>query len=331
MENDDTASALRATQAGEGAAVGPQAVRKGLPPDFLIAGAHKCATTSIHDLLAQHPGVAMSSPKEPHYLARRALRERMHAGVWDADTYNGLWEGVDESQIRGESSVHYIDFAGEVLDTLHVERRSADRVVICLRDPVERAFSSYQHERLTNPAETAPTFGDAVEREMARGPARIDGAGTPALRHLAIGFYSPGVETFLEAFGRERVLAVVFEQFVASPESVMSAVHRFLELPDIAYADLHARNAGGVRWRDGLAARFARSRSAVWTRRLAKRVAPGLHARLTSAALHRLTVSVDPMTSHVRRTLNDLYRSDVKRTSDLLDLDLSHWLKDPGQ
>ena len=120
-------------------------------------------------MLDKHPGIEMSSVKEPHYLARRGLDGRLPDVVSDRVRYESLWTG-DPSLLRAEASVLYLLFAEEVMRTIRREFDGQPRVVVSLRNPIDRARSSYLDVRLKNPMEQAPTFEAAVAREICRGP-----------------------------------------------------------------------------------------------------------------------------------------------------------------
>lgn len=82
--------------------------------DFVIAGAHKCATTTLHDLLDCHSRIAMSRPKEPHEL-RPHPPPPQSTGVWDRDGYSSIYP-AGRNSVRGESSVLYLPYAEEVTE-----------------------------------------------------------------------------------------------------------------------------------------------------------------------------------------------------------------------
>lgn len=295
-------------------------------PDFILAGGHKCATTSIYSLLREHPGANMSSFKEPHYFARRSLEGRLHRGVWNADEYTALWPARSRTGVlNGEASVLYLSFADEVVGTITQECDKTPRIILSLRNPVDRAWSSFVDSKLTNPRESARDFDEAVEREISRGAQRMEGEGLPTLRHLALGFYSSGVETFVNAFGPELVHVVLFEEFREHPESVFSGLEKFLGLESIPLPDQSPQNAGGRQWRAGFTSRIATSEFAMRSRRTAARVSPKLHAQMRQRALRHLTEPVASMRPETRDMLMALYRSDVEKLGSLLSRDLNAW------
>lgn len=70
-------------------------------PDFLIIGAMKSATSTLHEQLARQPGVFMSTPKEPNFFSDDPIYAR------GFEWYRGLFAGGAEALLRGESSTHY--------------------------------------------------------------------------------------------------------------------------------------------------------------------------------------------------------------------------------
>jgi len=295
-------------------------------PDFLIAGGHKCATTTLYSYFDAHPATAMSRVKEPHFLARGFLRDRLHSGVWAPDEYESLWAGGEPGQLRGEASALYLYFADEVVRRLQPRAERQTKVLLSLRNPVDRAFSSYSDERLKNPQETARGFPDAVEREMRRGPRVLTGVDSPAVHHLALGFYAKGVETFQRALGTQNVRVILFEDLKRDPKGTWHDIENFLGVPHVPEVTTRpARNTGGVQWSSPWTAGVARSKAVVRARRLVGTYSPALHAVLRSLALGRLTKPVEQMDAGTRAELVECYASEVNRLETLLGRRLDLW------
>ena len=70
-------------------------------PDFIVIGAMKSATTTLHEQLARQPGIFMSRPKEPNFFSDDAI----YARGWG--WYSSLFQAADLGSLRGESSTHY--------------------------------------------------------------------------------------------------------------------------------------------------------------------------------------------------------------------------------
>ena len=121
-------------------------------PDFLVIGAPKAGTTALHAALARHPGLYMSAVKEPKFFLTDgpppakggpgdALTYREH--VWRRPDYEALFDPAPPGTLRGESTPLYLyDRAAvrRIRETL-----PAARLIVVLRDPVERAHSNWTH------------------------------------------------------------------------------------------------------------------------------------------------------------------------------------------
>src|SRR5512142_3502978 len=115
----------------------------GRGPDFIIIGAMKCATSTLHEQLAIQPGLFMSRPKEPNFFSD----DDIYAKGWD--WYRGLFEGADERALCGESSTHYTKLPTYPHTVARI-RRHLPRVklIYIMRDPIERLISHYLHESI---------------------------------------------------------------------------------------------------------------------------------------------------------------------------------------
>ena len=112
-------------------------------PNFLIIGAAKAGTTSLYHYLRQHPDVYMSPVKEPAYYASAGAggEPRRRGAIRTRTAYERLFEAATTERARGEASSQYLN------DEAAPDRIAADlgdvRLIVSLRNPVDRAYSSY--------------------------------------------------------------------------------------------------------------------------------------------------------------------------------------------
>jgi hypothetical protein len=198
-------------------------------PDFIVIGAMKCGTSTLHDQLAAQAGFFMSTPKEPNFFSDDAVYAR---GLpW----YAGLFAAAAPSDLRGESSTHY---AKRPTHPRAVERMRAAlprvRLVYVMRHPIDRLVSQYVHEW------TERRASGPIDRDVDRVPGLID-----------YGRYAWQLEPYLEAYGPESVLPVFFERLVAHPQETLERIARFVGHagPVRWCAELGARNVGTERMR----------------------------------------------------------------------------------
>ena len=131
----------------------PQAPRGGRLPDFVLMGAPKAGTTALHAALAEHPELFLSPVKEPKYYLCGDSPPPAYRGpgdahsnrewIWQRQRYLDLFEGADEHQQAGESTPFYL-YHRDARRRLAADLPDA-RLVGVLRDPVDRAYSNWQH------------------------------------------------------------------------------------------------------------------------------------------------------------------------------------------
>jgi hypothetical protein len=220
-------------------------------PDFVVIGAMKCGTSSLHEQLALRSGVHMSTPKEPNFFSDDDNYAR---GI---EHYLACFEGFRPGQIVGESSTHYTK-----LPTWphSVERMAAvlpdARFVYVMRDPIERILSQYVHE-WTQREVALPLERAVLEHE----------------RYVAYSQYARQLAPFVQRFGRERILLVGFERMLARPDAELERICAFLGDPSPEpprWQEIPARNVSAERLR----------RSALRERLLALRPVRALADRL---------------------------------------------------
>ena len=201
-------------------------------PNFFIVGAAKAGTTSLHAYLSSHPQVFMSALKEPHYFADFDVSPELDNFlpiIRRRSDYHELFKDSDGFIAVGEASPSYL------CDPAAAERiKSAiptAKIIISLRNPVERAFSHYLMD-FNRGSETLP-FEKAIEFDLAR---RERGWGKSA-QYTELGLYANQVKSYLDEFGRDQVLIVLFEELVHDTRETMRVIARFLGIDPLAYPE----------------------------------------------------------------------------------------------
>lgn len=200
-------------------------------PDFLIIGAMKSATTTLHAQLAAQPAIFMSEPKEPNFFSDEA---NWRKGM---DWYRGLFAGAGAgaAMLAGESSTHYTKLPDhpEALPRIR-EWLPQAKLIYVMRHPVQRLLSHYSHGWLER------SIDGPVDEAVHRYPELID-----------YGRYAMQIGPYLETFGRENVLPVFFERLVSSPQTELERVCAFLgyEGNPVWAPNLERQNVSQVRIR----------------------------------------------------------------------------------
>lgn len=197
-------------------------------PDFFLVGAPKCATSSLHMLLVQHPDIFMCSPKEPHFFSTDmpGLAE-----VESRSDYDALFDGAPAGALRGEASAFYL-MSREAAQNIHAANPEA-RIILSIRNPADAARSLY-HQLRDGFREDQTSFEAAWDLQAARARGERLPSYCPEPRQLQyreIYSYTEQVKRYLDLFGRDRVLILRFEEIAHAPQAIADRVLDFLGLP----------------------------------------------------------------------------------------------------
>jgi hypothetical protein len=191
-------------------------------PNFLIVGAAKSGTTSLHHYLNQHPQIFMSKMKEPTYFVN-------DYGVENWTDYLELFKDAAGKRAVGESSTLYL--CCEESPQLIKSALKNIKIIIILRNPARRAFSLYNW-MVNKGFENAPTFAEALEQESNRLTNPAFRASLPYCYpdclYYTTGLYYEQVRRYLDIFGRDSVKIYLFEDFIKAPLKVCQNIFEFL-------------------------------------------------------------------------------------------------------
>ena len=191
-------------------------------PNFFIVGAPKAGTTTLYHYLNEFPEIYFSKLKEPHYFSRKIVPDN-HPGMplRDEKKYLKLFAGFKNQKIIGESSTTYL--ADPEAPYLIHKVSPSSRILISLRDPVERTYSQYLMYRKTGYLK--PSFHDQLFFEI-QNEVNFENPNI-GLYH---GLYSNNVTRYQDVFGNNRVKIIIFEEFIKNPMQTFNSVLKFLEL-----------------------------------------------------------------------------------------------------
>lgn len=266
----------------------------------LIIGAMKCGTTSLFNYLSQHPEVATSTPKEPHFFTRA-----QDAGK-NLDWYRGRWDWDERThRIALEASTSYTKIPRLPNAAERIARVKADfRFLYVLRDPIERIESTLAHQIVQGRWREAEVRKDEIPYDW-----------------IEMSMYAMQVREYYKRFSAERILLLDFVELKERPAEMMERVCRFLDIaPSFPFKDLDV--AHNVSRRDhpvyvalsriGL----ARTAAKFFPPRLRRRI----RARLSTVPEIEPTLS-DTQRVFAQRELVD----DMKQLRDEFGFDTSRW------
>ena len=194
-------------------------------PNALIIGGMKCGTTTLNAWLRSHPQVAFSAIKEVHYFDQHYNR-----GEGWYRSFFPIWEWLKGARCVMEATPAYLFRAAVVAPRMYQLLPDA-RLIVMLRDPVQRAISHYGHrfrngeEKRSIEEALLPDHGIVLDSENF---------------YKTRGLYADQIEEILKFYPREHLMIIKSEEFFENPAPIYRAVQEFLGL---ALQDLPAGSA----------------------------------------------------------------------------------------
>ncbi|MEP6681652.1 MAG: sulfotransferase [Parafilimonas sp.] len=230
------------------------------PPAFIIAGAQKSGTSSLHYYLSQHPNLLGSTPKEVRYFDRD---DNFRKGKkWYHRSFVNLHANKKDF-LCFEATPEYL-YRSYVPQRIHQEYPHL-KIIIILRDPVKRAYSAwnmykhffkvkripqgYVHKKENNlvteffKADKFPLFEEAIASEILK----IENNSTleePGL--LRRGIYMPQIKRYHDLFGKDHVLILGMGDLNKNKKECLNNILRFLNLKESEwnFLPVEKRNTG---------------------------------------------------------------------------------------
>jgi hypothetical protein len=199
-------------------------------PDFLIAGVPKAGTTALHAALVRHPDLFLPAVKEPKFFLSDGRPpsgggpgdlQTYQEHVWRRADYEALFAPAPAGATLGEATPFYLyDLAAH--DRIHALVPQA-RLILLLRDPVDRAHSNWTH--LWNAGlEPEADFLTACHAE----PERRERGWADFWHYISLGLYGRQVQHLFKVFPREQVLLLRYRDLKDAPVATLDRVCDFL-------------------------------------------------------------------------------------------------------
>lgn len=303
-------------------------------PDFLIVGAAKSGTTSLWRYLNEHPEVFMSRKKEPLFFISEYIRTLdpeqpgnkylIAQTVHEFEEYEKLFEEAGEAKARGEASVGYLSSAH--IAAPNIKSIAGDiKIVMVLRNPVDRAYSAYTHQVLLGVEDLS--FEEALAKEGRRREKNHN----PALYYVHNGFYAQRVKLYLDNFSKVKIC--LFDDLKSKGAEVVKDLFAFLDVDGSFVPDTERKyNVSGVP-KNKLLQKFLHK--PYLSDGLAPLVRP-IYRMLPESVRHDTipklisnlkarNVEKFEMRPETRQRLKEIYRQDILELQELLNRDLSRW------
>lgn len=277
-------------------------------PNFFVAGAPRCGTSTLHAWLSRMPGVFMSRIKEPNFFSGSVIGDGhpMVKPIRDEREYLRLFAGAGDAKVVGEATPFYLE---DPAAPARISEKCPDaKVLVSLRDPVERLYSHYLMMR--NNLTDMGSFEQEVERGL-----RLQDQPDLAVLHPEISLYSRQIERFQNQFGHRGFKVIILEEWSRNAPRMLESLAWFLGLPSALAGPPTAVQRRYSEVRAPVVRRLFGNR---YLSRVTEALIPyGLrkYIRRTMLVRESLKPAMDPK---IRAFLVDYYRDDVHRTQRLL-------------
>jgi len=262
-------------------------------PDFIIIGAMKCATTTLHEQLKQQPMIFMTTPKEPAFFSDDYIYER---GIkW----YTGLFSEAPDNYLCGESSTHYTKLPGRPNTVLRLHRLLPDvKMIYVMRHPLDRLVSHYIHEWSLK--RVRGSINKVVHNDR---------------QFVDFGRYAMQLRPYFRVFTRSQILPVFFGRLTTQPQAELERIASFIGV------------SGPVRWNEDLIKNKSSSRMRLSNIRDGLLRAPGIGLTLRTLVPERAKERINRLwTMQHRPGLSDDTTAYLQRVFDEDLAELGEWL-----
>lgn len=243
---------------------------------FMIVGGQKCGTSSMHNWLDQNPSICMSYPKEPKFFE---IQYQNGPGWYERQHF------FDEAEAYGESRVQNILI--KYVPQRIYEYNPNTKIVIMLRNPIDRFISAWNHFAVMRPGREIRTLEQAIDEGIANFDlncfdseekfyANLDPKGGPyGGRYLEHGMYADHIQRFNDLFDTSVIL---LDDIIANPQKEYSELLEFLGIRDFKpeFLKLNVKNP------EMLNQVQSRERLKTWYRNSVERLSEGLKRDLTT-------------------------------------------------
>ncbi len=294
-------------------------------PNFLIVGASKSGTSSLYHYLKQHPDIYLSDKqKEGRYFSQMAWcfygpgDKNVELTVTkDLESYTALFDGYNNQKAVGDISPEYLYFHEKAIPLIKNTLGENVKIIIILRNPVDRAFSGYTHFKRDRREDL--TFEEALEKE----DERMAQNWIWAWQYKNSGLYFRQVKSYLDNL--KNVKVIIYEDLKNNEQNILSEICDFIGVsPDFNFDTSYKYNVSGDP-KNAVLYKLETSRGVV---NFIKKIIPrSLVSKIKKNFTGEKQMKKTEINPQTKLRLIEFFRDDILKLQDLLQRDLSHWLK----
>ena len=294
-------------------------------PNFLLVGAAKSGTTSLFNYLTQHSDIYIPEVKECRFFSQLPKNYKglgaeffPNSGITDERVYFNLFIG-HEDKVCGDMSNDYLYYYEKSIKNIKKYLGNEIKIVIVLRNPIDRAYSNYMHH-IRDGWENI-SFEQALDDENRR----IEENWGWSYHYVKTGMYYYQVKAYLDNF---RQTKIYFFEELKFKDSLLKDLYAFLEVRFTKeLKDNKEYNVSGYP-RNKLIHNLLNKDNAI-----KKIIKPVVNSILPKGSIQKVVSNIQnknlkkvSMKNDTRERLKNVFEDDIKKLSNLIKMDLSHWL-----
>jgi hypothetical protein len=291
-----------------------------LLPNFICPGAQKSATTTLYNLLHQHPDVYLPDVKELHFFDNE---EKYLKGI-------SWYEKEFFSEVKGEKVIGDITPIYMYLDYIPQRIYNAlgenIKFIFMLRNPIDRAYSHYWMSNRRGYEKES--FEKAIELEKDR--VRIGNFEKINFSYIERGFYSKQIKNFLYYFPKKNMKFILFEDLIWDTSDIMKQILSFLEVDSNISINYNIKSNPAKMPKSIMLRDFIQKPSTL-VKETTKLLIP--NKKLRSKAIQAIEninyrkFKKPDLKLETRYKLLKIYEEDIKKLENVINKDLSLWFK----
>lgn len=291
-------------------------------PDFLIAGAARSGTSSLYYYLNQHSQIYLPEHKECWFFTfanqetgRDPIFSRIKLITSRAD-YSAQFVNAKSGQVMGECSTIYLHLWKQTIQNIHAiyTGRVLPKIIIVLRNPIERAYSHYRFDFMER--FVTNSFTEAIASCKAG-----EGAGSIYNNYLTYGLYYEQVKAYMDTF--PDVFVFLSERLALDPGRLMKDLFNFLEIKTDEPINTNFRaNVSGIPKQNWVMTILQRDN---FIKASIKALLPEMKWQILRTRLLNKVVRHDSIESSTTQFLKEYYHHDILKLEHLLGVKLLTW------
>ena len=279
-------------------------------PSFFVVGTPKGGTTSIFNYLEEHPEVFLPKLKEPHFFSSPEILDTYYNVkiITEETHYRNLFKDASTQNAIGDLSTSYL-----------YNRKSAERIksfnsdskiIIVLRNPVERAISHYLMDY--NLGYIDIPFIDVINNREKNSIFYRE--------YIELGYYESQISNYYEIYDKSKVLIILSEDLFSNTIEIVSDIYKFIGVDENYIPDISKKHNQYRKPKFEIVKKIAQSKVAT---NLLNNI-PEEIKNIAKTVFYSNTRK--PLLTKERDVLKDLYRGSIIKTSNLINRDLSSWI-----